>query len=467
MKKIYLYGAGTRCQTLYGLIREYYDEIRIVDGNPQKWNTKMNDEVIIHSPDILKKCNGDYVVITNLNEKNYINIYNRLKSEYNISDSQLLTYEELCWEALQKQTDNNLAILDAYCCQALGGIEAWVLDLARALKERGCNVRLLADDCQALVNDENREYTDIVGRSGAADAAERVENYLRLKQYLVSSLPCTIITNRCNVVTMAACDIKKEHGDKIKIISVIHNGTEGNYRRYALYSKYVDMYVGVAEGMIPQMIKRGISVNKMCSTTLPFECQPTINRAYTINGVMPLQIGYAGRLDRIKNDQKRIDLILEVIKRLINQSVNIHMNIAGDGFAKKELENILERENLKSYVTLYGRIDRSGIPDFWKKVDVGINMSDYEGHSISQLEMMANGTVPVFTDTSGTADDITSGYNGYIIPLGDVESAVRTITYIEKNREILPEMGKKAHDAVLPKSDWEKSYDFWQNLIES
>ena len=265
---------------------------------------------------------------------------------------------------------------------------------------------------------------------------------------------------------MAACDVKEEYGDKIKIISVLHNGNRSYYNRACIYRRYIDRYVGVAHEMIEEMIKRGVDREKICSTTLPFKCEENLERNYTLNPSSPIQIGYAGRLDRIKNGQKRMDLLMNVIFELVNKKIKFHMTFAGDGPAKESMEEIINKKNIQSYVTFLGKIKRKNISEFWQKMDIGINMSDYEGRSISMLEMMANGTVPVLTNVSGVREDIINNINGYIIPLGDVNTAVNKIEYLYNHRNKLVEMGEKAHYDMTEKSDREKHYNFWMQIFD-
>lgn len=473
---IYLYGAGTRCYALYKLIKDKYKEIKIVDGDYKKWGMKFKDNNIINSPDILKNVDVP-IVITNLNSRNYDDIIKDLHTKYNIKDCQIVSYEKLCWDNLRGTTSMNKndtinfnkdssIILDAYCCQSLGGIEEWLIDLASGLINRNYNIRILTDKEKTIINNFNYNYSDIVNRVGEYDAPESIENYCAVKKYLEEKLPCTIVTNRCNVVTMAACDIKEKYGDMIKIISVMHNGNKSYYDRQCVFGEYIDKYVCVAHDMINEMENRGIDSKKLCSTTLPFECVANLKREYTLKSSYPIQIGYAGRLDRIKNGQKRMDLLLEVIYRLVDEKINFHMTFAGDGPARGKMEETVKNKKLQSYVTFLGKIKREDIPKFWQKMDIGVSMSDYEGRSISMLEMMANGTVPIFTDVSGVSEDIVNNVNGYIIPLEDVNAAVNRIKYLYENRNNLVVMGKKAHDSMVQKSNKENHYNFWMKIFE-
>lgn len=474
MNKLCIYGAGKRARALYPLVKKYYDEIIVLDSNEKLAGQIFEDDISINLPKSIVKEKDTNIVITNIDPCDYQDIHNKLLNEYHISPERIVPYEKICWDILQNAPEENInynrhkskkIIIDAYACISLGGIEAWLVDLAEGLKRKNYDVRIMADEDKALVNDTNKDYTDIVKRVGSTGATERIENYNFIKKYIAEQLPCTVITNRGNVVTMAACDVKKKYGDAISVISMIHNGTETIYQRQAVFSQYIDKYIGVASDMMQGMENAGIDKGKIITTTLPFACEEKLERKYTLNRDNPIQIGYAGRFDGMKHSQKRLDLVMDVIYALHCKNINFHMNFAGDGPARKEMEQLAKERRMQERITFCGKIDRKDIPSFWKKQDIGLSMSDYEGKSISMLETMANGAVPVYTQVSGTRDEIIHEKNGFIIPLGDVKDAAYIIIGMEKDRSRLVRLGQLAHDSVFPKSSKEKHYEMWQNII--
>ena len=167
---------------------------------------------------------------------------------------------------------------------------------------------------------------------------------------------------------------------------------------------------------------------------------PTVKKNRLVNG--PLRIGYAGR---IVIEQKRIDLIIKVVAYLSKNKANFVLSIAGNG---KDLNFFLaeiKRLNLEKYILLEGVVNKNNIYDFWARQDVFLSCSDYEGHSISQVEALCSGAVPVVTDVSGVRDDIIQDVMGFICPVGDYIGIASCIKRLEQNRSLL----KKMSDACL------------------
>ncbi len=78
---------------------------------------------------------------------------------------------------------------------------------------------------------------------------------------------------------------------------------------------------------------------------------------------------------------------------------------------------------------------------------------------------MANGVVPIVTDTSGAKDDIRDGENGYIVAIGDYKAIADKVAKLEQNRDLLPDMGMKAYIELKGKCSMDKHYQFWKEVM--
>lgn len=176
----------------------------------------------------------------------------------------------------------------------------------------------------------------------------------------------------------------------------------------------------------------------------------------------PLRLGFAGRLDGLDDKfSKRLDIMLNLVKLLDEKEIDFYMEFAGDGSVRKRMEAIIKEWGLENKVSFLGNIERVMIPEFWKRQDICISTSDFEGRSISVLEAMGNGAVPIVTQVSGTKEDIIDGINGYLVPLRDYQLIAERIEYLMKNRELLVQMGQRAHDEIYPKSLVKLHLQFW------
>ena len=164
--------------------------------------------------------------------------------------------------------------------------------------------------------------------------------------------------------------------------------------------------------------------------------------------------------------QKRVDQLPELAVKLNERGICFQMNIAGAGDYSETLQERAKAEGLQECIRLEGCIDRSDIPAFWKRQDILVSCSEWEGHSISQSEAMASGAVPVITDVSGAADDVTDGYNGYIVDIGDVDGLADRICRLYHNRDMLRKMGQNAHRTIYERQAHMDQAAFWVGLLE-
>lgn len=480
-KNILLFGAGQRCDNLCKILSRLsstIDIIAIVDNDPQKWGTKINN-IIVENPKALGNYRGHNFCIT-IGDLNIIkSIRKELTGKYFYKIEDEVMYMELI-RTIYKDNDEIVKIsltrncnqfvskniiFDCYNGLVLGGIESWTVDLCENLVLNGIkNIAILSykGSYQVPLNLQNMiDQVEIDHK-----AILEKETFSNVFNYILSKLPCVLVTSQPSVILLAASIIKDFHPNKIKIISVIHNGTENSYEQYSVFRKWVDTFVAVSHDIKEGMIALRVKPEKVLTMTCPFACEEKLNRTYTENVDWPVHIGYAGRLDGMEHSQKRMDLILKLVAELAHRNIPFQLQIAGDGIAREQMEEFLKKHGLEQYVQFLGRLKRSDIPAFWQRQDIGINLSDYEGRSISQLEAMANGVVLVVTDTSGVRDDITDGVNGYIVHLGDYMAAADKIEYLASHRERLRTMGEQAHAEVFPKSSMDQHVAFWMNCLQ-
>ena len=184
-----------------------------------------------------------------------------------------------------------------------------------------------------------------------------------------------------------------------------------------------------------------------------------LEREYMKDGI--IRIGYGARLTRL---QKRADLLIDVIHKLEQTGISYILNIAGDGECAKEIKSYIKKEKLEEKVNLYGKITADEMKDFWIEQDIFLNMSEYEGCSLSMLEAMSFMCVPVVTNVSGVNEVVIHQMNGYVYAVGRIDDAIAYIVD-SCDKEKLYRMGTNAYDAVSAKCNYEDYANWWNSYI--
>ncbi len=476
--ELILYGSGKRCEVLCEVLQKTDTEIIVVvDSDPNKWGCLI-EGFSVKSPEEIRKFSNIDFCITVSNSDAIMEIRDLLLQVYHRNSENEISYNKLILKAFKenriikknisqkKVSKNRLQSILFDSCNGfgLGGVEAWTIGVSEALIEDGVeNIFIISDngiyDVPPLLKHQVI-YADINHRKRFS-----LNSVLNIVKQILKKLPCKVITRDVDDVMIAAYLIKCYYPEMIEIISVIHDGLEINCREYMDFKECSDYYIAVSQDIKNNMIQWGIVPDKITCMTCPFYCEQTLIRTYTYDSSLPIRIGYAGRMDGMEHSQKRMDLLLKLVEVLVEKNLNFILELAGDGVVRKEMENFISLNHLNERVKFLGILKRSEIPSFWKKQDICINLANYEGRCISKLEAMANGAVPVITDTSGAKEDIADGVNGYIVPLGDYHTMADRIIYLAEHRKCLKKMGSLAHDEVYPKSLMETHVKFWEEIF--
>lgn len=478
MDRLILYGSGKRCKVLCKILQWGEVEIlAILDSNPVRWGKKVGGNWV-ESPKKIEDYHDAAICITVSDISAVKEIRKNLHQMYGYDLKKEIGYYKIILEIYKKRykitqkmqphihnfNKQDTIIFDCYNGLGLGGVETWTINLCEALLRKG--------DRAAYIISDNGVYhvPDAIKKNIINVDIDHYNQFSlntidKLVEVIIKKLPCKVITCTTNEVMLAACLVKRYCPDMIQIISVIHNSNEKVYKDYMDFRECSDIYIGVSQDIKNDMIYRGVEPEKIYSMTCPFFCERNLERVYTENYSMPIRIGYAGRMDGMLHSQKRMDLFLKTIEVLVEKNVCFDLEFAGDGPARHRMEETISANRWDDRVHFLGTLERSKMPNFWKEKDICLNLADYEGRSISIIEAMGSGAVPIVTSTSGVREDIKDNVNGYIISLGDYNAAATKIQYLEANRWRLRDLGKEAHDVVYPKSLMEPHIAFWEKIL--
>ncbi len=468
-KKIYFFGAGIIGKRWIKFAAKYGIKIEgIIDNNKDLWGNYC-EGILIYSVDILKSLKNELICITC---KNYEAVRNQLL-DMGLMKEQIIDVDSLLGKIVYtaiksggfavpsdkiKLHSDRKILIDLNQGMVLGGVESWSYEMAQYWKQNGYNGVFLSGDFNkaTVINHTYKNYE--IKLLGVNDEKIRLN---RCIESIISNLPCIVLCNFPLYIFCAACIVKSWYPDKIKIVAVQHNDEDVYYDTYAALQEYIDSCLVISSQIEYKLVKQGMRKEIIYHLNWKISCDEVIE--WNLKNKQVLQIGYAGRITIL---QKRADLFIVIAKELLKKGIQFKLNIAGTGDYLETLKNQVISEKLEDYFNILGVIDRACIPDFWKRQDVMISCSEWEGHSITQAEAMAAGAVPVITDVSGARDDVTDGKNGFIVPLGDITLLTDKITYLYHNRDKLETMGYMAHSTIYEKQKNMNQKDFWDRLFK-
>ncbi|QHQ60684.1 glycosyltransferase [Anaerocolumna sedimenticola] len=464
-KPIVIFGASGAGRKISEVIDKLNKEIEFfVDNDSNKWNTlfcgkvvKSPQSLLLHDYTIVMGSTHVEEIENQLEEMGLINnlVYGDcFKLEYIIK-----SIKE--FQAMPVGINSAVSpevIIDISTGPPMCGVWTWSFQQAEMLYKRNHKVAFFYS------NDRDNIPKNVAAHTYIFDFPEKgyIETIMDMARIVIDNLPCTVIINFQGEMMYAAIAAKILYPNDINIISIIHNDDRDVCYKNKLIAEYIDKIVAVSIDIKNKMIMDyGISCEKLFYKETPIFYNKKFIKQYNINASQPIVIGYAARLEIY---QKRADLLIPFINILDENKCNYQLLIAGDGTFHKKLEEYVNGRKDNS-VRLLGRIERENMEEFWEKCDIFISLSEFEGSSISLLEAMSKGVVPVVTEVSGTNEFIINGENGFVYPIGNIESIGKRIIKLDNNRSALIKLGDCAKKVVRMKCNPDDYINFIEQLL--
>lgn len=146
-----------------------------------------------------------------------------------------------------------------------------------------------------------------------------------------------------------------------------------------------------------------------------------------------------GRMD----PEKHLDFLVDAFALLINEHPDARLIFAGDGSARKGLEEKVEAMDLKGCIHFLGMVNRADLPDVLHDANVFLSASVTEVHPISVIEAIASGLPLVAVQDQAFEGMIVNDENGYLVPM-DIKIFSEKLSILISDREKLDRFGKKS-----------------------
>ena len=153
-----------------------------------------------------------------------------------------------------------------------------------------------------------------------------------------------------------------------------------------------------------------------------------------------LIVGTVGRLTSIKGHR----YLIEAARKIAGSRPDTTFVILGDGELLDELKNMVTRSDIEENIKFLGW--RSDVAEVMSTFDIFALPSLNEGMGRVLVEAMALGRPIVASNIGGIPDLVVDCENGYLVPVGDVETLAARIKKLlddPEKREEMGECGKK------------------------
>ncbi len=181
--------------------------------------------------------------------------------------------------------------------------------------------------------------------------------------------------------------------------------------------------VAVSESTRDDLVRRGLDADRIS----------VIRNGVDLDGLGPARerypdptVVFLGRLKRYK----RVDLVLQAVRRLRDRGVNVRMVVAGKGDARDALERTARGLGIQDHVRFAGFVPEDEKRELLSRSWVHALTSPKEGWGIASIEASACGTATVASNSPGLRETVRDGETGVLVPHGDVDALAAALARV-------------------------------------
>ena len=349
----------------------------------------------------------------------------------------------------------------------IGGVTSWSIELSNRLEEAGYTT--------FLGNHPSRYNNPVVDFELARDGmvldcmhlphpddptADAIEYFQQYKK----GLPAVFIPSWSWGTYALAALMASRYPNAVRVIGIAHADESGYYQWLVHYESIIHKFIAVSPE-IEMRLARLLPHRKQDILVQPYPVRSPdeLSREYA-SGSEPLRLVYAGRIAQY---QKQVFKLLDLASALEKEGVNFAFRIIGGGSEKEEFDRRVSElpANVRARIQMENALPLAKMPEVWRTSDINILVSTFEGTSVSMLESMGEGCVPVMTAVSGTSAVIDSGENGITVPVDALEEMVQAIKRLDQNRDQLRVLGTNAYNKIKASYSFDQYLPWFEDLV--
>jgi glycosyltransferase involved in cell wall biosynthesis len=209
-----------------------------------------------------------------------------------------------------------------------------------------------------------------------------------------------------------------------------------------------------------QLVSNGFPRERVVTLRLGVTIPENYPEPLTLDSHKNQRILFAGRI----TPEKGLDWLLESLK---HTAKHIHLDVAGDGWSKPQMERLSNQLGLSDRVTWYGWCDGEELESLYQQCFAVIFPSLWpEPAGLISLEAYAHFRPVIASSVGGIPEYIREEKTGILVPANDIEALSDAITHLATNFQKGSNMGKRGHEWFLKEFTSEMHSKKLQNIYE-
>lgn len=148
--------------------------------------------------------------------------------------------------------------------------------------------------------------------------------------------------------------------------------------------------------------------------------------------------------------------LIKAVPMVIKQAPKrVKFVIVGEGSERNRLIQLVKDLKVEEYVEFKGELSRKDLIDCYEDSDIYISTSLSDSTSVSLLEAMALGLIPIVTDIPGNREWIEDKKSGFLFPISDHNALAKRIIYVTNEFTDWFDFREKNVSLIKKKAIWE------------
>lgn len=352
------------------------------------------------------------------------------------------------------------------CYPTVGGSGVVATELGKLLAERGHEIHFITSSVPFRLNKmypniyyhqvEVNQYSvfqhapyDIALANKMAVVARREKLDILHVHYAVPHAVCAILAKQ-----MADTDLKivtTLHGTDITVLGYDPSLTEAI--RFGIEQS--DHVTAVSHALVDQTYSL-IKPDKDIETVYNFIDERVYRKVNSEHlkrdyGILP----HEKVIIHVSNFRavKRVEDVVQTFSRIV-EHIPSKLLLVGDGPEMTVICQLVKELGLKDKVLFLGKQD--SLEELYSLSDLMLLLSQKESFGLVALEAMACGVPCIGTDVGGIPEVIEDGVNGYVCPLGDVETISEKAVSLLNSHDLYKQYSENALETARTKFHWSK-----------